>query len=227
MYKKLLAVVFLSLLVALAVLMWQRGPSARLLGETFAASSVGGSGMGLGDYGPVQDFSLLSQGGEVFQRNDLLGSIWIADFVFTNCASSCPMMTSALQDIAAELPENAHVKLVSISVDPERDTPQRLREYMQIHGVRASNDAASVTDWVFLTGDKDAIYDLVANGFHLSVRDISRETQGDATEPILHSTRFVLVDRQGRIRGYYNGLDESGRAELLRDVKILARQKTS
>ena len=159
-------------------------------------------------YYTVPEFSLTNQNGQTVTLGDLTGKIWVADFIFTNCAGTCPMMTGTMRKLQDALPEE--VRLVSFTVDPARDTPQVLAEYAKSH------DAASER-WFFLTGGRDALYDLSIKGFKLAV-DVSNGTD---VEPITHSTRLVLVDRQGQIRGYYAGTEEQELERLSADVKKL------
>ncbi len=159
-------------------------------------------------YYSVSEFSLTSQDGQTVTLRDLAGKVWVADFIFTNCAGTCPMMTGAMRKLGEVLPEE--VRFVSFTVDPARDTPPVLAEYAKSH------DAATGR-WFFLTGDKDALYDLSIKGFKLAV-DVSTGTDA---EPITHSTRLVLVDRQGQIRGYYSGTEEQELERLAIDVKRL------
>src|SRR6185436_1224686 len=128
--------------------------------------------------GDVPAFSLTTQSGGTFSRNDLLGRVTIADFIFTTCAGPCPFMSAGMQTIQSHLTAGDHISLLSFSVDPETDTPPVLREY-------ASRFGADSTRWTFLTGNRSAIFDLVRNGFHLSV-----EADSDG---ISHSTKFVLI----------------------------------
>jgi cytochrome oxidase Cu insertion factor (SCO1/SenC/PrrC family) len=116
--------------------------------------------------------------------------------------------------LARGLDSRTPVRLVSFSVDPERDTPEKLAEY-------AAAYEAEPDRWLFLTGDKKQVRRLVSEGFHLSVEDASPEDIAAGAEPVLHSTRFVLVDAHGRIRGYYNGLDDEAMSQLGRDIVAL------
>ena len=102
------------------------------------------------------------------------------------------------------------VQLVSISVDPENDTPETLAAYAAKHGAKKGS-------WQFLTGQRDEIWSLSVDGFRLPVADIEDNIDG----PILHSNKFVLADRQGRIRGYYDALEEPARSKLFRDLEIV------
>ncbi len=168
--------------------------------------------------GILPDFSLTERNGEPFGLKDLRGQVWVADFIFTNCAGTCPIMTTAMTEIQQiALAERLDdVKLVSITVDPERDTPEVLQRFADGYGALKGR-------WYFLTGEGAAIQQLANNGFLLS----AATSGGSAEEPIIHSNRFVLIDRQGRIRGYYDGTDEAGVAQLLQDIKKLYREEAS
>ena len=143
------------------------------------------------------------------EREDLAGRPWVADMIFTRCAATCPLMTAAMEDLGAELPEG--VRRVSISVDPVHDRPEVLAEYARSHGVGPDDD------WLFLTGPRPEVIDLVQEGFKLGVA----EDPANEDEPITHSTKFVLVDGEGRIRGYYDGLDPGSRDELVEAAEAL------
>lgn len=165
----------------------------------------------------VPDFTLTERSGQPFGLNDLRGQVWVADFIFTNCAGTCPIMTTAMTEIqkTALAEEFDDVKLVSITVDPERDTLEVLQRFANGYGALQGR-------WYFLTGDGAAIQQLANKGFLLS----AATSGGPAEEPIIHSNRFVLVDRQGRIRGYYDGTEEESVAQLLKDLKKLYREAT-
>ena len=164
--------------------------------------------------GTVPDFTLTNRDGRTIRQADLAGSPWVADFIFTRCAGSCPMMSLRMarlgRELPAELPAGLPVRLVSFSVDPDSDTPAVLERYAESFKAPAR--------WLFLTGPRDAMHRLSKEGFKLAV-----DAGGSGEEPILHSTRFVLVDGQGRIRGYYEAFDEPSMKRLRRDLVGLVR----
>jgi len=162
--------------------------------------------------GEVPDFALVNRDGQTVRRADLLGAPWIADFIFTRCGAACPMMSLRMARLERELPQDLGLRFVSYSVDPDYDTPKVLQDYAESFGAPGR--------WLFLTGDKRAIHRLSKEGFKLAVDDT---TPVNEDEPILHSTRFVLVDGEGRIRGYYEAFDEEAVKKLMRDVEALAR----
>ncbi|MEO7723999.1 MAG: SCO family protein, partial [Chthoniobacterales bacterium] len=153
---------------------------------------------------------LTDQNSESYGSQQLLGKIWIADFIYSTCPGPCPMISSRMGELQKPL-RDTDVKLVSFSVDPQRDTPAVLREY-------AAKLNAQPGRWHFLTGDKDAIYRLSREGFKLA------SGSGGAAGPI-HSTRLVLVDRSGMIRGYYDATDADAVTRLLADVAHLRREE--
>jgi protein SCO1/2 len=162
--------------------------------------------------GEVPPFELTGSDGEPVRRADLAGLPYVVDFVFTRCVTSCPLMTSQMQTVGEGLSEGRDFRRVSISVDPAYDTPEVLQAFEESRGLPAS--------WWFLTGEPDRVLGLIRDGFHL----VAEPTTGNAIEPIAHSTRFVLVDGEHRIRGYYDGLvaDEVGRLD--RDLRRLVRR---
>lgn len=175
----------------------------------------------------VPEFQLTERSGKTVTRDDLKGKVWVAAFVFTRCSGPCPQITGNMARLQKELADLPDVRLVTISVDPERDTPAVLQEY-------AKNFGADPERWLFLTGDKAAVHSLVEKGFRLGVT----ETKGTARTPgneVDHSTKLVLVDKQGRIRGYFDGKfaaapDDPTPApekflELRRQVQTLLREK--
>lgn len=158
----------------------------------------------------VPAFQLIDQNGESFGSQQLLGKIWIADFVYSTCPGPCPMISSRMSELQKPL-RDTDVKLVSFSVDPQHDTPAVLHEY-------AAKLSAEPARWHFLTGDKETIYRLSRDGFKLAAAD------GETAGPI-HSTRMVLVDRSGTIRGYYDATEADAVTRLLADVAHLRRQQ--
>ncbi len=163
----------------------------------------------------VPDFTLTERSGEKLPLNDLKGKVWIADFIFTNCGGSCPIMSSTMANFQEQLKDVKNILLVSFSVDPERDTPEVLRQYAELY-------KASPSRWLFLTGDKNKIGYLTREGFHLAIAADS----SSASEPIIHSTMFVLVDREGVIRGYYDSSDEKVLNKLIDDARRLAAERS-
>lgn len=161
----------------------------------------------------LPDFALVDQGGRPVRRADLAGRPWIASFVFTRCGGACPRIVAQMARLERLLPHPELVTRVSITVDPEHDTPAVLAGWAAALGVEDPR-------WLFLTGPRAEVHRLVREGFKLAVG----EGEGTAVEPILHSTRLALVDGAGRVRGYYDAFDEEAVGRLLEDVRALLRQ---
>ena len=157
--------------------------------------------------GQVPHFQLIDQTGQPFDSRSLAGHVWVADFFFTNCPGPCPMMSSKMHQVEAKTSRTPDVKLVSFTVDPDRDTPPVLAAYSR-------HFLADSGRWWFLTGDRVLLNDLGLHAFHLNTVDGS----------LNHSTRFVLVDRKMQIRGYYGTLEDGAIARLLDDIRHLERE---
>jgi protein SCO1/2 len=158
--------------------------------------------------GSVPPFTLTTESGAGADERLFIGRISVVDFIFTSCSGICPMMSGRMAWLQEELADRKEVRFVSFSVDPETDTPGVLAEYGKRYGAIAGR-------WTFLTGDRKQIYSVSREGFRLGL-----EAEGD--DAILHSPKFVLVDRLGTIRGYYDS-DSTGAMEtLLADARRLA-----
>jgi len=161
--------------------------------------------------GAAPEFTLVSEQGRTVTRADLAGRVWIADFIFTRCGGSCPILSARMAALAERTATVPGIRFVSFGVDPEYDTPEILAEY----GRKLGADPAR---WTFLHGDRPVIRALIKDGFKLAIED----GVADSVEPILHSTRFVLVDGEGTIRGYYDGMEQPPVDELEKDARALA-----
>lgn len=165
--------------------------------------------------GDVGEFQLTDQIGRSFSGSQLKGQVWIADFIFTSCAGPCPMMSALMRRFTEQLAEIENVRFVSFSVDPERDTPERLMEY----GARYHADP---NRWFFLTGDKMVIYDLAEKKFRLAAADTDPQLR--SPHSISHSSKFVLVDQKGSIRGYYDSGEPFQLKAMVRNAERLSRE---
>jgi protein SCO1 len=195
------AMLILIPLVTLGLLLWLRSVEVAALRQRPISS-----------YGTVPSFQFINQNGQAFGLAQLAGKVWIADFIYTTCPGPCPMISSRMSELQKPL-EKTDVHLVSFSVDPEKDTPEVLRSY-------AERLQAESGRWDFLTGPKSAIYRLSHDGFKLAISDGS-DQQG---VPV-HSTRVVLVDRHGQIRGYYDATEPDAVTKLLADTDHLLREQ--
>ena len=161
-------------------------------------------------FGIVPPFQLIDQNNQPFGSAQLLGKIWIADFIYTTCPGPCPMISSRMSEMQKPL-EKTDVQLVSFSVDPEKDTPEVLRSYAEKLHARDER-------WKFLTGERATIYNLSQNGFKLAATN-------DASGIPLHSSRLILVDRSGAIRGYYDATSPDAVTKVLADASHLHREQ--
>jgi len=162
--------------------------------------------------GSIPAFTLTDQRGAAFSSTALAGKAWVASFIFTHCRETCPRMTARmlqLQDrIGAEPRLAESVRLVSFTIDPERDKPPVLEAYSKGYG---ADDAV----WTFLTGDAGDIGRLCQESFRLPLGGGGSHDAG-APPGLIHSDRFVLVDPSGRVRGYYSPIGADAEAELRR-----------
>ncbi len=221
---------------------------------------------GLQVFGTVPPFSLIERSGTPVTRDDLMGTVWIVNFFYTHCPDTCPLQTANMAQLQRDLEDIRDLRLVSITVDPDRDTPPVLKEYADRYG-------ADTARWLFLTGEKKAIYRLAREGFHLGAGIPNDQAQGPAKGrehavagtitssltgwhsaqgrifvlelvrrlfvpaqawahaedfgqgTLPHTSRFVLVDREARIRGYYPGTDDEAFQRLRQDVRILLERE--
>jgi cytochrome oxidase Cu insertion factor (SCO1/SenC/PrrC family) len=161
---------------------------------------------GLPSYGVVPDFSLIDQSNQPFlSANTLRGKVWIADFIFTNCAGPCPRMSAQMRQVDNALHD---IKFVSFTVDPTRDTPEVLQKYAQRYQAESGI-------WYFLTGSQADLHNLARNVFLL----------GDVNGDLQHSTRFVLIDKHSRVRGYYLTSDDDAIPRLIADAKHVEKER--
>jgi protein SCO1/2 len=184
-------------------------------------------------YGTVPPFSLVERSGRAVTLADLRGKVWVANFIYTQCTETCPTQSLQVSRLQLEFPTEPDLRLVSITVDPERDTPDVLKRY-------AERYQADPERWLFLTGPKRAIYQLAADGFKLSVVDPDdrKETSGmlrslgprpafathGSKGLVIHSSRFVLVDRLARIRAYHQPTDLESLERLRRNLRALLKE---
>jgi protein SCO1 len=186
---------------------------AILLGS-LAGATIGCRTAALPVLGAVPDFELVERSERVVRAQDLDGTVWIANFIFTRCPDICPTLSRHMADVQRTLAARgaADVRLVSIAVDPAHDTPAALREY--------ATGLAAGEQWWFLTGTRAALATLLREGFRVAWGD-----DGPESAPITHTDRFVLVDRQRLIRGYYHGLTAADLDPLLTDaLRVRAEQ---
>ncbi len=207
-----------------------------------------------GNIAQVPSFALIERSGKEITLKDLGGRVWVADFIWTRCPDVCPLMSGLMARLQTEFADEPKFRLVSISVDPEYDTPAVLARY-------AARYRADADRWLFLTGDKEAIYSLVREGFQLAIHDPedpqafrdpdtlpgisapqrvlaslarladlraawAHPSDDQREHAVIHSDRFVLVDAAGWIRGHYSSRDPQALEQLIQDARQYLRIAT-
>ncbi len=181
---------------------------------------------GLKNYGTVPDFTFTERSGRKVTLADLKGKVWVAQFFYTHCTDICPLTVPQMGLLHLEYLKDpdfrSAVRFVSITVDPERDTPEVLSKF-------AEHFSADSDLWLFLSGDKATIVRLAQQGFKLGIGEernppeVIKKT-GEEKE-FFHSNELILVDRKAQIRGYYSGIDAEAMVRLRRDLKTLLAEK--
>jgi protein SCO1/2 len=217
------------------------GTRSFLRGPDAGRSRWSDGSLQLSVYGLVPEFSFIERSGRTIERSEFLGKVWVIDFIYTRCADTCPLQSAEMKRLQAELVTEPDVRLVSITVDPIRDTGQVLSRYADRFG-------ADPTRWLFLTGDKEAIYRFAMQGLHLPVLEPRNRTGGEApgvvgrfhgmlvprgavaddagrASALLHSSRLVLVDRKAQIRGYYESADPQSLQSLRKAIRLLLSER--
>ena len=165
-------------------------------------------------YGQVADFTLTNQFGRSVSLADLRGKVWVADIIFTRCAGPCLKMTRQMKALEQSLPPASRTVLISLTTDADFDTPPVLKTYAERFG-------ADFNRWQFLTGGKKQIANLAIDSLKLTAVEKKPEERQDASDLFVHSTIFVIVDKQARLRGVFETTDEGINPEQVKE-QILA-----
>ncbi|PRZ25035.1 SCO family protein [Flavobacterium granuli] len=192
-------------------------------GERLDKVSTGAKEDGkLVEIGPAPKFELTNQNNVLISNESYKGKVYVLEFFFTTCPTICPKMNQSMLEIENKFFGNPNFGIVSITIDPEHDTPKVLKEHADLLGVRSSN-------WNFLSGEKTAIFDLANKGFNLYAGENSKANGG-----FEHSGLFALIDKNGNIRCrrdnfgnpilYYDGLDKKGVRDLQQDINVLLKE---
>jgi protein SCO1/2/putative membrane protein len=212
----------LGILIVVATVLAASGICLAFTSNT-ATATPGRAAEDLGNAAfPLGEFRLAERSGRSITSADLAGKVWVASFIFTHCPLSCPRITSVMKGLQGSL-AGTGVQLVSISVDPDRDTPEVLADYARRFGADAGR-------WWFLTGPKDDVVGLVTQGFKLGLSvapetETETETEQPAgAEPITHSDRLALVDRGNRVVALYDSTDPAKLTALVAAAKQRDRQ---
>lgn len=172
--------------------------------------------------GPAPKFELTNQDGNQVTNATYKGKVYVLEFFFTSCPTICPKMNQSMLVIEKQFFGNPNFGIASISIDPEKDSPEVLKQHAKLLGVKSSN-------WHFLTGDKQYIFDLANKGFNLYAGENSKVSGG-----FEHSGLFALIDKKGNIRCrkdqygnpilYYDGLEAQGVKDIQEDIKLLLKE---
>jgi protein SCO1 len=173
-------------------------------------------------YGQIADFTLTNQNAQVVSLADLRGKVWVADIIFTRCAGPCPTMTRHMKELQQALPPQSGARLVTLTTDPDFDTPSVLKAYAERFG-------ADTNRWMFLTGTKREIGKLAIDSLKLSAIEKSANERESPEDLFVHSTIFVVVDRQARLRGVFESTGEGvdpkqEKAKIIAAVAQLERE---
>ena len=171
----------------------------------------------------IDDFSFINQDNDTITKDSLTGSIYVANFFFTSCPSICPIMTRNMSYLQDKLSVFPNIRFLSHTVDPVNDTPDKLKSYVKL--MQQKNININLSNWDFVTGDKDKLYQSAANYF------VNASVDSLAPGGFLHSEYFILIDKQGRVRsgidkngnavGAYDGTNEVQMKDLINDINVL------
>lgn len=164
-------------------------------------------------YQKVPNYKFQTQNGDTLELDSLRGNVYVADFFFASCPGICPKLSHSLQRVQSAFIKDRNFKIVSFSVDPERDTVKALKAYADLH------DAIPGT-WYFLRGSHQDIFALADKGFHIT----AKEDEDGGPEAFVHSEKLVLVDPRGVIRGFYSGVDSLSVNKLQADIVLVLRE---
>jgi protein SCO1 len=176
------------------------------------------------DFGPAPEFALTERHGEIVRRQDLEGKVWVAAFIFTRCMGPCSQVSGTMARLQHDLADEADLRLVSFTVDPEFDTPAVLTAY-------AKRFQADPKRWLFLTGEAKTVYPLIREGFHLTAEPNTGADRTPGNE-VMHDVRLVLVDRRGHVRlrddvsglGYFDATKTDEIPALEKKILALLRE---
>ena len=163
-------------------------------------------------YHTIGNFSFTNQDGKTVTEKDFNNSVYVADFFFTTCHSICPIMSSQMEKVYEKYKGNMNVKFLSHTVDPEIDTVEQLKRYAIKHN-------ADANQWSFVTGSKKDLYAIARTGYLLNAE------QGDGgPDDFIHTQNFALIDKEKRIRGFYDGTDSTDMNQLTKDIGLLLKE---
>jgi protein SCO1/2 len=169
-------------------------------------------------YGRVGEFVLTNQSGLRFASDELRGRVWLADIIFTRCPGPCVTMSALMSDLRKTFAAEHRVQFISLTADPEHDTPAVLSAYGKRFG-------AAVDRWQFLTGPKSEVYRLAVDGLKLTALEPDPDQRASDEDLFIHSLTFVVVDAEGQVRGVFDSGEESAAGQIEACVRTLLRSK--
>ena len=161
----------------------------------------------------ISDFRFLNQDGDTISKAEISNKIVVAEYFFTTCKTICPVMNKHMQMVNQAFANNDNIRILSFTCDPETDNVAQLKRYADSHG-------ATTPQWHFLTGDKKELYHFARNSLYV-LNPESVLNQADDGSDFIHTNNFVLLDKLGQIRGYYDGTNEQEIKRLIEDIKTL------
>lgn len=165
-------------------------------------------------YGMVGNFDLIDQEGEVFNQEQVQGKVWVTNFIFTSCATECPLISRRMQEIQKAFQFDDRVQLVSISVDPRTDSPERLKNY--------AKEFEAGPRWSYVTGEEAEVERLSSKGFKVNTPGaLAKATSAPRTRQLLHSQKIAVVDQLGVVRFYANGMNPKASKQVIETVTTL------
>ena len=167
---------------------------------------------------PLADFTLTNQLGQPVSLRDLQGRVWVADIIFTRCAGPCPRLTDQMSELQAALPADRPVQLVTLTTDPEYDTPSVLKQYSE----RFKADPAR---WWFITGSKKQIAAVAIDGLKLTALEKEPAQREDPADLFIHSLLMIVVDKHGRVRAAFESTEAGWKEKVLAATRYLLEEK--
>lgn len=164
----------------------------------------------------IGDFSFRNQYNEIITQEEVSGKVYVAEYFFTTCTSICPVMNKQMQRIHEVFKDEDDFRILSYTVNPKTDTVEQMKRYADEHGAKDDK-------WHFLTGSKEDLYSLARKSYFV-LKPAEAQNLGDAGSDFIHTNNFVLVDRESRIRGYYDGTSKDEVSKLILDIDRLLKE---
>lgn len=191
---------------------------AALLAITFLFFQTRQSRSYLPEYFAVESFTLTNQLGRAVSLRDFQGKVWVADIIFTRCAGPCPRMTEEMFKLGKRFAAESDLRFVTMTTDPDYDAPEVLKRY-------AEKFEADAERWSFLTGPKADIGKLAQGSLKLGSEEKEKSQQQNTNDLFIHSTVFALIDKGGKVRGFYESLEPGFQEKIAADIQSLLREK--